>query len=64
MEFCCDTDCIICYEPINNEKTCVMCIYCDILLHKECENKYRNGNNYTKCPHCLRIGVLGCSRDI
>lgn len=50
-------DCLICWEKIENIDI-VQCIQCNINLHAYCEETYRGGKGYCKCPHCQRIGTL------
>jgi len=52
-------ECFICWNKILNDK-CEKCIYCAIVLHNECAQKYRNNKSYVKCPHCQRTATL-CS---
>ena len=51
-------DCIICWEKIEKIDI-VQCTRCNINLHAYCEQTYRGGKGYCKCPHCQRIGTLG-----
>jgi hypothetical protein len=53
--------CLICWEPIHFIEL-VQCTRCHIQLHTHCEELYRTGKNYCKCPHCQQIGTLGTSR--
>jgi len=50
--------CLICWEPINNIHA--QCIGCNIRMHSECEEKYRETEkrNYCLCPHCKKVGTL------
>jgi hypothetical protein len=53
-------ECLICWDKIiTNNFT--KCLRCNIVLHDDCEETYRNVQNYyyCKCPHCQRIGSLG-----
>lgn len=50
-------DCLICWEQVENID-CVYCIQCNIQLHAYCEETYRGGKGYCKCPHCQGIGTL------
>jgi hypothetical protein len=59
-------DCIICLETIKSIEadTWVQCVRCYIGLHECCWKKYqtitlKNGG-YCLCPHCQRVGSLGC----
>lgn len=47
--------CLICWEEITQNKMC-SCVGCNILLHHDCAEKYRQGceNDDNKCPHCQR----------
>ena len=58
MEYCKETDCLICYEKINAELH-TMCVNCKIFMHDECEKMYRGEKGYCKCPHCLEVGFIG-----
>ena len=49
--------CLICWEQINNIEL-VECTRCNIYLHAYCEETYREGKGYCKCPHCQRVGTL------
>lgn len=51
-------DCLICWEHVERID-CVVCIRCNIRLHAYCEETYRDGKGYCKCPHCQGIGTLG-----
>lgn len=53
-------NCLICWEKIDNIDL-VQCIQCNIQLHTYCEEIYRGGTGYCKCPHCQQIGTLGAS---
>jgi hypothetical protein len=50
--------CLICWETIN-KKQYVMCVQCNIVMHNICTNQLLKNKNYTQCPHCRRVGVLG-----
>ena len=50
-------DCLICWEQINSVDL-VMCNHCNIQMHANCEEVYRNTKGYCKCPHCQNIGTL------
>ncbi len=54
-------ECLICWEKINNIDL-VRCIGCNIQLHTYCEETYRGGKGYCKCPHCQQVGTL-CSTE-
>ena len=54
-------NCLICWEPIHFIEL-VHCYQCNIQLHTYCEQIYRGGKKYCKCPHCQQIGTLGTSR--
>jgi hypothetical protein len=56
-----NTDCLICWEPIDSIEL-VFCIRCNIQLHAYCEQTYRGGKGYCKCPHCQQVGTLGTKR--
>ena len=47
-------DCNSCGKTVHTSY--VICINCNIVLHKDCVN---NTKNYTQCPSCSRIGTLG-----
>ena len=52
-----NTNCFICWEnlePIDQ----VQCTRCNIYLHAQCEEIYRDGKEFCKCPHCQGIGTL------
>jgi hemerythrin len=51
--------CYICKKNIEEVKDLVKCLKCKINLHFECEEKYRNDENYCSCPNCYKIGTLG-----
>jgi len=51
------TECFICWEPIHFMDV-VQCTRCNIELHAYCEEIYRGGKGYCKCPHCQQIGTL------
>ena len=53
-------NCLICWEPIHFIEL-VQCYQCNIQLHTYCEQTYRGGKGYCKCPHCQQIGTLGTS---
>ena len=53
-----NTDCLICWEQVEFIDK-VQCIRCNIYLHAYCEETYRGGKGYCKCPHCQGIGTLG-----
>ena len=53
-------DCIICWEKVESIDE-VKCVRCNIYLHSYCEEIFRNGKGYCKCPHCQSIGTLGSS---
>ena len=53
-----NTDCLICWEQVECIDK-VKCIRCNIYLHAYCEETYRGGKGYCKCPHCQGIGTLG-----
>jgi hypothetical protein len=53
--------CLICWENVDTEELC-KCIQCNIILHNECEEKYRSEKKYCECPHCRRIGTIGFLR--
>jgi len=52
-------NCLICWEEID-ETTWTQCVRCKIKMHDHCEEIYRNNKEYSKCPHCQRIGSIGC----
>ena len=56
-------ECLICWEKINNIDL-VRCIGCNIQLHTYCEETYRGGTGYCKCPHCQQIGTLGVTDTV
>jgi len=49
--------CLICWELIEDNDL-VQCISCKIQLHVYCEETYRGGKGYCKCPHCQGIGTM------
>ncbi len=55
---CNDKQCLICWEQI-----CIIdlveCTRCNIYMHAYCEETYRGGKRYCKCPHCQRVGTIG-----
>jgi hypothetical protein len=55
--------CLICWDEVHNMDR-VICVRCNIKLHAYCEEIYRNNKGYCKCPHCQRIGTLGCDQKI
>lgn len=52
-----DNDCLICWDHVDNIDL-IKCCRCNIKLHAYCEETYRNGKGYCKCPHCQQIGTL------
>jgi len=56
-----DKQCLICWRNIQSNKW-VMCVFCNILLHDECFSQDQKINNrtYCLCPHCRKVGTLGC----
>ena len=50
--------CLICWEPIVSIHS--QCIVCNIRLHTECEERYREmqKRKYCLCPHCKKVGTL------
>jgi hypothetical protein len=56
-------ECLICWEEIDNIHL-VRCIICNIQLHTYCEETYRDGKGYCKCPHCQQVGTLGVSETV
>ena len=50
-------NCLICWEPIHYIEL-VECYQCNIQLHAYCEETYRGGKGYCKCPHCQQVGTL------
>jgi hypothetical protein len=52
-----ETECFICWNKIGN-KPLTKCIYCDITLHNDCAQKYKQNKTYHKCPHCQRTNTL------
>ena len=54
-----NNNCLICFENVTMQQ-CVICIRCNIVLHKTCEKQWRGEKGHTKCPHCQKIGVMGC----
>jgi len=53
--------CLICWDELEPEKH-VVCVYCNIALHRDCDTKNRGEKNYTQCPHCQRVGCLGVQK--
>jgi hypothetical protein len=58
-----NTTCLICWDNIDDKKW-TKCIYCNILLHISCEERYRGSKGYCECPHCRRIGTIGVIYDL
>jgi len=55
-----DTTCSICNKHIvYDDLLWCKCIQCNIMLHNECEKKYRGEKKYCECPKCHRIGTIG-----
>ena len=52
-----ESECFICWNKIVNNKI-VKCVYCGIMIHNDCEQQYKKNNNFSRCPHCQRIGTL------
>jgi len=50
--------CFKCNKNVQQSDLCT-CVRCNIILHKECEEKYRGDKGYTECPSCKRTGSLG-----
>jgi len=57
-----DCECLICLENISNQKY-VICVYCNILLHSTCEERFRRDKGYCKCPHCQKVGSIGVKEE-
>ena len=53
-----NSQCFICNKRINTENY-IKCVRCNITLHNDCEETYRNIKKYCQCPGCKRIGSLG-----
>uniref|UniRef100_A0A6C0EEK5 RING-type domain-containing protein n=1 Tax=viral metagenome TaxID=1070528 RepID=A0A6C0EEK5_9ZZZZ len=55
-----NANCHICKEPIKLEDL-VMCVRCNIKLCSSCEDEFRDGRPYCKCPNlnCKSVGSLG-----
>lgn len=51
-------NCLICWDEIDHIEL-VECTKCKIYMHSYCEEVFRGGKGYCKCPHCQRIGTLG-----
>ena len=51
-------ECLICFESVTKRES-ASCIRCNIHMHDYCFDRYMGHRNYTKCPHCQRIGVIG-----
>ena len=49
--------CLICWDEVTNIDT-IRCNRCNVILHAYCEEIYRGGKGYCKCPHCQQIGTL------
>lgn len=58
------SECLICYEIINNVTDLAFCGRCNIKMHIKCFDKYNIGRGYTKCPHCQMIGVIGIVENL
>lgn len=56
-------NCLICWDEVDHIEL-VQCIRCNIHLHTYCEETYRGGKRYCKCPHCQQIGTLGVSEIV
>jgi hypothetical protein len=56
-------NCLICWDEVDHIEL-VQCMRCNIHLHAYCEETYRGGKGYCKCPHCQRIGTLGVSEIV
>jgi len=57
-----ENECLICLKYID-KKDLIKCVRCNIKLHNDCEEIYRNERDFTKCPGCKRIGSLGIIHD-
>ncbi len=51
-------ECIICWDPVDKSEL-VVCVQCKIIMHKKCEEMYKNNVEFSKCPHCQKVGGLG-----
>ena len=49
--------CAICSKHIRNYNH-VRCYECREVMHVYCEEEYRNGRKYFKCPICESVGTL------
>jgi hypothetical protein len=56
-------NCLICWDEVDHIEL-IQCIRCNIHLHTYCEETYRGGKGYCKCPHCQQIGTLGATNDV
>ena len=52
-----ENKCFLCLEQIKSY-IMVRCIRCNIYLHGHCDVKYKNHQNYNKCPQCQQIGTM------
>ena len=52
--------CLICWDQIDVTDL-IECTRCNIHMHAYCEETFRGGKGYCKCPHCQRVGTLGIS---
>lgn len=50
-------NCLICWENLKDIDQ-IQCTRCNIYLHAHCEEIYRGGKGFCKCPHCQGIGTL------
>ena len=50
--------CLVCWDPVDSVEL-VRCYRCNITLHAYCEETYRGGKGFCKCPHCQQVGTLG-----
>ena len=52
-----NNNCLICWESVDYIDL-IHCTRCNIRMHAYCEEVYRNGKGFCKCPHCQRIGTI------
>lgn len=50
--------CLICWGNIDPNSRFIECLHCEIILHEDCENTYRNESTTCICPHCTRSNCL------
>ena len=53
--------CIICWEEFD-DKIHIVCIICNIYIHRNCMDELLKTTNYYLCPHCKSVGSLMTSK--